>query len=68
MRAMPGWPPSERIVDNHGLLLPADLPPGEYELWLGLYDAFDPAVRLPVAGADSITLGVVVVGGASSSP
>lgn len=57
-----GWQPGERIVDNHGILLPVDLPPGEYELWMGLYDAFDPAVRLPVSGADTILLGTVDVG------
>ena len=67
-RPTTSWQPGEGIIDNHGILLPADLPPGAYELWLGLYDAFDPAVRLPVAGADSISLGSVTVGGASSSP
>jgi len=66
-RPTTGWPPGESIVDNHGLLLPADLPPGEYELWVGLYDPFDPSVRLPVAGADSISLGIIVAG-ASSFP
>jgi hypothetical protein len=48
-------------VDNHGLLLTDDLPHGEYTLRLGLYDAFDATVRLPVAGGDSLLLGSIVV-------
>lgn len=42
------WSPGETVVDNHGVLLPADLPPGAYDLVVGLYDAADPAARLPV--------------------
>ncbi|MBE7531009.1 MAG: hypothetical protein HND44_03725 [Chloroflexi bacterium] len=42
------WPPGETIIDNHGLLLPANLPPGQYTLLLGLYDIADPTARLPV--------------------
>lgn len=42
------WAPGEMVIDNHGLLLPADLPPGRYTLWLGLYDIADPTARLPV--------------------
>ncbi len=67
-RPTTGWQPGEHIVDNHGILLPAGLPPGEYALWMGLYDAFDPDVRLPVAGADGIGLGTVIVGEGSDSP
>ncbi|MCP4357800.1 MAG: hypothetical protein GY796_07285 [Chloroflexi bacterium] len=42
------WPPNETIVDNHGLLLPTDLPPGKYTLLLGMYDIADPNGRLPI--------------------
>ncbi|HRQ37419.1 MAG TPA: glycosyltransferase family 39 protein [Chloroflexota bacterium] len=42
------WQPGETVIDNHGLLLPADLPPGPYTLLLGLYDIADPTARLPV--------------------
>ncbi len=42
------WSPDETVIDNHGLLLPADLPPGRYTLLLGLYDIADPAARLPI--------------------
>jgi hypothetical protein len=42
------WPPSETILDNHGVLIPADLPPGSYQLRIGLYDLTDPNARLPI--------------------
>jgi hypothetical protein len=41
------WPPGQTIADNHGVSLPADLPPGEYTLMLGLYHLFG-GDRLPV--------------------
>lgn len=56
------WGPEEVVIDNHGLLIPAGLLPGEYALRLGLYDAFDPVARLPVGGSDSLLLGTIVVG------
>jgi hypothetical protein len=50
------------VVDNHGLLVPLDVLPGDYELRLGLYDAADPAARLPVeGGGESLSLGRVTV-------
>jgi hypothetical protein len=42
------WPPGETIIDNHGVLIPADLPPGSYQIRLGLYDLTDPNARLPI--------------------
>ena len=60
-RPTTGWATGEIVVDNHGLLLPDDLVPGEYALWLGLYDAFDAATRLPVGGSDSLLLGLITV-------
>jgi hypothetical protein len=60
-RPTTGWAAGEVVVDNHGLLLTDDLPHGEYTLRLGLYDAFDATVRLPVAGGDSLLLGSIVV-------
>ena len=42
------WQPGEPITDNHGLLIPSDLPPGSYTLTLGLYDIADPNIRLPI--------------------
>ena len=60
-RPTTGWAAGEVVGDNHGLLLPAGLPPGAYTLRLGLYDAFDPAARLPVAGQDGLTLATITV-------
>ena len=34
------WPVGTTIADNHGVLMPADLPPGKYQLMIGLYDLF----------------------------
>ncbi len=49
------WPPGEVIVDNHGLLIPSDLPPGSYQLRLGLYDLANPTNRLPIITPDGTT-------------
>lgn len=40
------WAPGEQVADNHGLLLPADAPPGSYTLMVGLYSAS--GERLPL--------------------
>ncbi|MBI4771842.1 MAG: hypothetical protein HY784_15870, partial [Chloroflexi bacterium] len=51
-----GWVPGQSYADNHGLLLPAGLPPGEYRLLVGLYN---PATgeRLPLtAGGEGDAL------------
>ncbi|MCA9943889.1 MAG: hypothetical protein KC449_10430 [Anaerolineales bacterium] len=42
------WQPGEMVLDNHGLLLPSNLPPGSYRLVLGLYELSNPANRLPI--------------------
>ncbi|MGB3717605.1 MAG: hypothetical protein WA996_24525, partial [Candidatus Promineifilaceae bacterium] len=34
-----GWIEGEYIIDEHVLAIPADLPPGDYLLLIGLYDA-----------------------------
>ncbi len=38
-RPTSSWKPGEEISDNHGLALPPDIPAGEYQMELGLYDA-----------------------------
>jgi hypothetical protein len=66
-RPTSGWNGGEEIVDRHGLLLPDDLPPGEYVLSVGMYlpgtgvrlEMTDPAAEPPL---DSITLGILAVG------
>lgn len=63
-RPTTSWATGERVIDNHGVLLPPDLPPGDYTLRLGLYDAFDPETRLLLSGEgseDGLMLGVVSV-------
>ena len=42
-KPMPGWVRGEIITDAVTLTIPPDLPPGEYALEIGLYDAADPA-------------------------
>ena len=46
------WQADTSMVDNHALLIPSDLPAGEYTLIVGLYDINDAAARLPVNDAD----------------
>ncbi len=36
-RPMNTWQPGETVRDNHALLLPADLSPGTYALWVKVY-------------------------------
>jgi len=45
------WQNGEYILDEHTLLLPSDLPSGEYLLGVGLYDS-DTLERLPPIGKD----------------
>ncbi len=42
------WEAGQEVVDNHGLLVPADAAPGEYRLVVGLYRVEDPSARLPL--------------------
>ena len=41
------WESGEVIDDQYELLLPHDLPPGRYPLWLGMYDS-QTITRLPL--------------------
>ena len=45
------WQPGERLTDGRVIVLPPDLPEGEYRLLVGLYDWQD-GVRLPLDGVD----------------
>jgi hypothetical protein len=51
LRPAPTWQPGELILDQLALALPPALPPGRYQLRIGLYDAASLA-RLPVQLAD----------------
>jgi len=43
-----GWHAGEQIVDNHGLLIPADAPAGTYTIMMGLYEVGGENGRLPI--------------------
>ncbi|HOU13292.1 MAG TPA: glycosyltransferase family 39 protein [Anaerolineae bacterium] len=44
------WQAGDRVPDTHPLDIPADLPPGEYPLWAGLYRTSD-GIRLAADGS-----------------
>lgn len=50
-----GWSPGATLTDNRALVLPADMPAGEYRILVVMYriDANGEALRLPVAGAET---------------
>ena len=49
------WQPGDRILSRFALTTPPDLTPGEYSVWLGLYDADSQGqTRLPVSGAGGL--------------
>ncbi len=52
--ASTGWTPGELVTDRRGLLLPRDLPPGDYALIVGLYDE-NSGQRLPVFDESGLT-------------
>ncbi len=58
-RPTTSWLLEEVIVDRFDLVLPGDLPVGDYELEIGLYDAGQPGLlRLPLdSGGDAARLG-----------
>jgi uncharacterized membrane protein len=56
------WPVGREIFDPVALMLPLDLPPGDYALRLGLYDR-DTLIRIPLdKGEDSLVVGYAVIG------
>lgn len=55
------WEPGQTQIDNHGILIPTESEPGNYQLLLGLYPLGNPSTRLPVTLSgegvgDSLTL------------
>lgn len=47
IRPTTSWRRDEVLVDGHAVPLPADIPPGTYNLWIGFYD-LETRERLPV--------------------
>jgi hypothetical protein len=57
-----GWEKNSALVDRRGLVLPADLPHGDYRLLLGLYLWDTPTARLiTVDGQDALEAGQITV-------
>jgi hypothetical protein len=56
-RPMNTWAAGDYIRDNYGLQLPDTLAPGEYELWVKVYD-WHTQEALPVAGQNQIADGM----------
>ncbi len=50
------WLPGEVVADPHALVLPADLPPGDYRLWAGMYE-YPTMHNLSIVAADAPTDG-----------
>jgi hypothetical protein len=55
-RATSSWAPGERISDAYAVALPADAPPGQYQVEIGLY-SLDTGERLAVLNADGLPVG-----------
>ncbi len=54
------WEPGEILRDNHGFAIPDDLPPGEYQIWVVVYDLMT-LERLPITGPDGSDWGDYIV-------
>jgi hypothetical protein len=50
-----GWIAGQMVVDAHALALPADAPPGEFSIAVGLYDATT-GLRAPLHDATAVSL------------
>jgi hypothetical protein len=57
----PTWKPGEMVIDRHGLFVPDDIPPGMYQVIIGLYDIDNPSARLPVLGGDNLSIWTLTV-------
>jgi hypothetical protein len=55
------WKPGETVIDRHALVIPADLPSGDYSLIIGLYDIDNPSQRLTVKNQDYLSLGTLTI-------
>jgi len=54
------WQPGQTFIDARLLSLPAGLPPGDYELWVGWY-SLDDFARLPLLDQEGDALRLVTV-------
>jgi hypothetical protein len=67
-RPTSSWQPGEEVTDHHGVALPADLPPGEYRLAVGLYDAATGERLLVYTGEGTAPSDRVLVGSLLIAP
>ncbi|MFW6063540.1 MAG: glycosyltransferase family 39 protein [Chloroflexota bacterium] len=56
-RPTSNWQSGQRVIDNHGVFIPFQTAPGQYDLYVGLYPLNDPAARLPLFDANGSTSG-----------
>jgi 4-amino-4-deoxy-L-arabinose transferase-like glycosyltransferase len=61
LRPMPSWEPGESVDDRFAIQLPPDIPPGEYEVRIGLYHPAN-GLRLRVTGGQEIAPDYAVFG------
>ena len=54
------WTPEAVVIDSYVVPLPPDIPPGRYELEVGMYSLVD-GTRLPAFGSDGISLGDAIL-------
>ncbi|MEJ2149987.1 MAG: glycosyltransferase family 39 protein [Chloroflexota bacterium] len=58
---MPSWEPGKSVNDRFAIQLPPDMPPGEYEVRIGLYHPVN-GLRLRVTGGQEVAPDYVVFG------
>ena len=64
LRPTPGWQEGEMIADKHGVFLPTDLPPGQYEIRVGMYRLSGERLLVEIAGqelGDELVVGQISV-------
>ena len=64
------WAPGDMILDEYQLMLPDDIPPGEYLIEIGFYDPATGGTRVEMAnptGRDHLILGKVRVAPSNAS-
>jgi hypothetical protein len=59
--AWQGWHPQSRLWQRHTIPLPADLPPGQYDIKLGIYEPENGRRLLTPTAQDFISLGHLLI-------
>ncbi|MBI3360925.1 MAG: glycosyltransferase family 39 protein [Chloroflexi bacterium] len=61
LRPTDAWTSNETVRDPRGVLLPTDLPPGDYTLEIGLYDTVTGEVVMTLDRGQAVSIGSVIV-------